>query len=626
MQAAELQQTSPDSPGTLIAELETIQRDLQQCVSETDIDLASIHPDFQHSARNLLQYLALRRRDLRPLQAQLTQLGLSSLGRSESHVLATIEAVLWTLRKLADQADAQGLPATTGAAFATGSRLLREHSERLLGQTPDGAGSHIMVTMPTEAADNYELVQELLRSGMTCMRINCAHDGPGLWSRMIDNLRRAEQRLGRRCRISMDLAGPKLRTGPMCPGPAVLKIRPRRDVRGRVVSPATLWLFDAAERPQAPVPADHQLAADRAWLDRLRTGDEVTLLDARDAKRRLAVIERAPGGCLLECNKTVYLSEDTRLRHRRHRDKGASTTVGGIIGKESALRLCPGDELMLIAEDLPGRSAVLDEQGRVLQPATISCTLPEIIRQVKQGEEVWFDDGRIGGLVEQAAPGGLTIRITHALAAGSKLGADKGINFPGSELQLPALTAKDRDDLKFAARHADIVALSFANNVADVSALIEQLREYGNQQAGIVLKIETLAGFRNLPAMLLRAMCMPSCGVMIARGDLAVEMGFARLAEVQEEILWLSEAAHVPVIWATQVLENLAKHGAPTRAEITDAAMGRRAECASLNKGPYIVEAVKTLDDILRRMQGHQVKKGSMLRELQVAGHAFADR
>ena len=120
--------------------------------------------------------------------------------------------------------------------------------------------------------------------------------------------------------------------------------------------------------------------------------------------------------------------------------------------------------------------------------------------------------------------------------------------------------------------------------------------------------------------MLLRAMSMPSCGVMIARGDLAVEMGFARLAEVQEEILWLSEAAHVPVIWATQVLENLAKHGAPTRAEITDAAMGRRAECVMLNKGPYIVEAVKTLDDILRRMRGHQVKKGSMLRELQVAG------
>ena len=103
---------------------------------------------------------------------------------------------------------------------------------------------------------------------------------------------------------------------------------------------------------------------------------------------------------------------------------------------------------------------------------------------------------------------------------------------------------------------------------------------------------------------------------MIARGDLAVECGFERLAEVQEEILWLCEAAHVPVIWATQVLETLAKQGLPSRAEVTDAAMAHRAECVMLNKGPYVVQAVQALDDILRRMHGHQAKKTPMLREL----------
>jgi pyruvate kinase len=106
---------------------------------------------------------------------------------------------------------------------------------------------------------------------------------------------------------------------------------------------------------------------------------------------------------------------------------------------------------------------------------------------------------------------------------------------------------------------------------------------------------------------------------MIARGDLAVECGYERLAEVQEEILWMCEAAHMPVIWATQVLENLAKGGVPSRAEITDAAMGERAECVMLNKGPYVVEAVRALDDILRRMQAHQAKKKSMLRSLKIA-------
>jgi pyruvate kinase len=80
--------------------------------------------------------------------------------------------------------------------------------------------------------------------------------------------------------------------------------------------------------------------------------------------------------------------------------------------------------------------------------------------------------------------------------------------------------------------------------------------------------------------------------------------------------MWLTEAAHLPLIWATQVLEGLAKNGKPSRAEITDAAMGERAECVMLNKGPHILDAIKMLDDILQRMQGHQNKKSALLRRL----------
>ena len=108
----------------------------------------------------------------------------------------------------------------------------------------------------------------------------------------------------------------------------------------------------------------------------------------------------------------------------------------------------------------------------------------------------------------------------------------------------------------------------------------------------------------------------PLVGVMIARGDLAVEAGYERLAEVQEEILWLCEAAHLPVIWATEVLDQLARTGQPSRAEVTDAAMAQRAECVMLNKGPHIDAAIVVLDDILRRMSGHQRKKTPFLRPL----------
>ena len=89
---------------------------------------------------------------------------------------------------------------------------------------------------------------------------------------------------------------------------------------------------------------------------------------------------------------------------------------------------------------------------------------------------------------------------------------------------------------------------------------------------------------------------------------------------MQEEILLLCEAAHVPIIWATQVLESLAKNGAPTRAEITDAASASRAECIMLNKGPFISDTIQSLADIVGRMRGHLDKRTPTLRRLAVAG------
>ncbi len=215
----------------------------------------------------------------------------------------------------------------------------------------------------------------------------------------------------------------------------------------------------------------------------------------------------------------------------------------------------------------------------------------------------------------------LRVRITHTRNPVERLGSDKGINFPDTRLDLPALSAKDLEDLDFAARHADMVGLSFTNGPEDVRRLREELCARGGEHVSVVAKIETKRGFGNLPAILMEALKFPACGVMIARGDLAVETGFERMAEVQEEILWVAESAHVPVIWATQVLEALTKRGHATRAEITDAAMGQAAECVMLNKGPHMSRAVRVLDNILQRMQGHHAKKRSMLRKLELAAN-----
>jgi pyruvate kinase len=583
--------------------------------------LGEVHANYQDSARNLLHYLALRRRDLRPLQLRLAALGLSSLGRAESHVLATVDAVLEVLHRLAGRGWPPPEPAQGHVDFAAGRRLLVKHADALLGPATLERAVRIMVTMPSEAGHDYTLVHDLLKQGMDCMRINCAHDDAATWARMIEHLRRAEQSQARRCRVMMDLAGPKLRTAPLDPGPAVLRARPRRDAFGRVTTPARVWLTAESAPEPPPSPADACLPVPASWLAHLRTGERVKLIDARDARRILTVVDTTDRGCWAEATQTIYIVPGTVLRHERGVAKGddRDAPVGNLPPTENAIPLRHGDLLILTRDRRPGRLAVADSARGILTPASIGCTIPEVFDDVSSGDAIWFDDGKIGGVVEKVEDRQIFVRITQARLQGAKLRADKGINLPDSPLRLAALTAKDLDDLRFVAQHADVVEMSFANSAEDVELLQQHLASLGNRQLAIVLKIETRRGFENLPHMLLTAMRAPCCGVMIARGDLAVECGFERLAEVQEEILWICEAAHVPVIWATQVLETLAKEGMPSRPEITDAAMGHRAECVMLNKGPHLVSAVRVLDDILRRMQAHQAKKQAMLRELRLA-------
>lgn len=450
---------------------------------------------FLIGASNLAYYIALRRRDIRPLQTALTPLGLSSLGRSEGRVMANLDAVLATLGRVAGYPADQLPKHPPLRAFQRGQRHLDRNAQAILGVPRPHRRVRIMVTMPSEAATDAALVQELMARGMDCARINCAHDDTTVWAAMIEHVRRAEVITGRRCQVLMDLGGPKVRTG-------------------------------AVKMPRTK--------------DRLHVGDAFLLV----------------------------------------RDK-----------------FIHGDRF----------------------PMQATCTLPELFEHLRVGAAVWVDDGRLGCLVEEMLPEGALLRVTVARAKGERLNEDKGLNFPDTFLPVSPLTPKDLADLDFVARFADMVGYSFVQEASDLDRLIEELaqREQPTRApVGIVAKIETPRAIHNLPDLIGHAAGQRPFAIMLARGDLAVEIGYQRMAEMQEEILWLCEAAHVPVIWATQVLENLAKKGIPSRAEITDAAMGERAECVMLNKGPFIGEAVTMLDDVLTRMQAHQTKKTARLRAL----------
>jgi pyruvate kinase len=610
---------SEQSIAGLVRELRALRESMCAFEVRYATALRKVAPTYQASARNLLHYLAMRRRDLRALQDQLAALGLSSLGRSESHALSTVDAVLQTLAALSGAS----VPASDAAApcdMESGAALLEAHTRALFGPEPTGRSVRIMVTMPSEAATDAALVQRLVEGGMDCMRINCAHDTPEAWSRMIEHLQQARRALGRNCSILMDVAGPKLRTGPVEPGAAVRKVRPMRDEFGIVTAPARVWLTASGTSVAPPEPASAVLQVAGEWLSALREGEEIELHDTRKRRRLMRVTARTSGGAWTELSDTAYFTNGTQLKRLAAQPgEVVITNASGIGAAAGAIELRAGDVLALTHDMAPGRGAESDAAGQQLHPARIGCTLPEAFQFVRKGERVCFDEGKIVGVAESVSDTEIRVRIQRTAPQGARLRADKGINFPDSKLELPALTAKDKADLDFIVRHADLVGLSFTNRPSDVAALIEQLHARAGEGLGIVLKIETQRGFASLPRVLLTAMRHERIGLMIARGDLAVECGYERLAEAQEEILWISEAAHCPAIWATQVLETLAKEGIPSRAEITDAAMGHRAECVMLNKGPHIEQALRVLDDILRRMEAHQSKKRAMLRALRLA-------
>lgn len=450
-------------------------------------------PAFAADALNLAHYLALRRTDHRALQRDLMLRGLSSLGRLEGRVLATLDATVVALAALAGAPTARRAPSRRH--FFRGETRLRAATDRIFGPAREGRQGRILVTLPSDAAGDPALVREIAEAGADAVRINCAHDDVAAWAAMIAHVRAAEAATGRPLKVLMDIAGPKIRTG-------------------AVITPP--------ERT------------------RIAVGD------------------------------TLYL------------------------GKTLAPHLTD------------------------THPFQATCTAPDLLDGILEGARVAVDDGRLSGRVVARVHDGLVVAIDRAKTGGVKLKPEKGVNFPETALALDPLTPKDRADLDFVAAHADMIGYSFVQKADDIVRLQEALaaRTPRWREIGLVAKIETPVAVRNLPDIIVAAAGRQPFAVMIARGDLAVEIGFDRLAEMQEELLWLAEAACVPVIWATQVLETLVKSGLPSRGEMTDAAMAARAECVMLNKGPNVVAAITALDGLYRRMAEHQSKKTPTLRAL----------
>jgi pyruvate kinase len=473
----------PEELGALLGEVQGLREDVEKKGAELRREWGAPAELAASRATNLSHYIALRGRDLTDLQVRLAARGLSSLGRSEAKVAATLDALVVTLRRLTGEAN---VPYPDPAVARASASELEAEATRIFGPRPKGAPkARVMATLPPEAVSEPELIDNLIAAGMDCARINCAHDDAESWGKMVERVRDASARHDRPCTILMDLGGPKCRI----------------------------------QRVKAPPKT------------RLVRGDRATLIDE--------------------------IKEKTK------------------------------------------------------DPIAFSLNFPELVDQLAVGADVFIDDGKAAARVVSKTAGRAEIEVYAAREKGVRLKPGKGINFPSTEVELPPLTSKDFRDLDFVAEHADLVGFSFVQRTDDIELLQDHLVARAPKRAphGIVLKIETPLAVRNLPRLILQSAAHNPTAVMIARGDLAVELGFARLTEMQEEILWLCEAAHTPVVWATQVLDNYVRDGVASRAEMTDAATAHGADCVMLNKGPYLAEGVAFLRDVLVRMDRHFSKK-----------------
>jgi hypothetical protein len=194
---------------------------------------------------------------------------------------ATLDALLALLYRIAGKEWHGPGREETFAEFDSGSALLEKHTVESLGEAPAGRNIRIMVTMPSEAADDPNLVRDFLNGGMNIMRINCAHDSAEEWLRMVENLRAAQKETGKPCKIAFDLAGPKLRTGPVGPSPGIIRWKPERNELGQVMTSAFITFYTgshSSEGETIPIPEFATEYGDLVSLSFVRRPEDVAEL------------------------------------------------------------------------------------------------------------------------------------------------------------------------------------------------------------------------------------------------------------------------------------------------------------------------------------------------------------
>jgi len=335
----------------------------EELIREHHPHLQWTHPNNRESLRNLLRYVAIRRHDIRDLQSELSRLGLSSLGRMEAHVLPSLNAVLAALHSIGRLPMALPRNYQGESDFDAGDQLLAGNTELALGTASPRHPVRIMVTLPAEAATQPDLVKNLLAASMNLARINCAHGSPESWNAMIRHVRSGAEETGQPCRILMDIAGPKLRTGPASTEEIpTLRWKPRRSSTGIPTRLARVHFgrdFGPEQRATGlcvPVELDDPVSPG--------AGDEMQLQDVRNRFRTHPVVGTWEGGWTILADRKSIVSRGCPVKLFHEGRLTGSGRIGELPPVERRVILHRGDTLIIRRGSEPGRPAVRDLEGR----------------------------------------------------------------------------------------------------------------------------------------------------------------------------------------------------------------------------------------------------------------------
>lgn len=598
---------------TTLHDIDNIRADILGVNESVDMN----HPHYK-SLLNLKQYLALRSKDRTKVQEKLFLLSLSSLGRSYAHVAGSVETLYEQLNSslYGHSTTPQDINSLPHLNIQEAIELASKNSTRMFGGKVSSKLSKqttaIMVTLPSNAADDDgKLIYELAHAGVNAFRINTAHDDALTWKGMADviakiNIPREENN---KIKIFVDLGGPKIRTGSIrkLEIPVVMgsnKVQKELLIYHSKEINTVAETTDEVTQKKEPA----HIVINNKFFKRLKEGTVFRVVDVNEKKVLITVSQINGTYAKAYIDKKVYLDKSSRLYKKKHE--------GFILNIEmqvEPIRLFKGDILNITEEDIPGHAAIYDDKTNSVDYALISCSFNGIAEHIDIGEKIYIDDGKIGLVVIEKKDKLITCKVILAKGNGTVLKEEKGINFPDSHVKTAALTDTDRINALSVMDFVDTLSLSFCQTAEDVRDLQNLLRENNRTDIGIVTKIETKQAVVNMPEILEELLNWEKSGVMIARGDLAIEVGFQNMAHIQEALLDICDAAHMPVIWATQVLESQMKTNLPSRAEITDAAMSGRADCVMLNKGAFATDTIGVLIHILDDMHNIFKKNRQLL-------------